>query len=208
MSKLWIEDNEVIPAVVYQTIDPSIGANTYSEATIEQWAQYGESQLQFMHTRSNIQVLVATKSAMFTNWGALTSEEQIIAVQWICAPYALRVPFITDNEDKENWNYMVQKLRGVGTIDTLEGREYISELLRERVSDEVRREVWDNDTSNSFYYDTERLLGAYRFANAQDLIAWISNKVGTPFENDGFAEKSYYTNDLKEDLVLIYNSSY
>ena len=120
----------------------------------------------------------------------------------------MRVPAISDDDDRANWQDMIRHLRGIESIDDLQGREYIIELMRERASDELRVEEWDNATSNSFFYDTDSHIRAYEFANTTDLIDWISNTVGSDYESDGFAEKTYFTTTLRDELISIYNNFY
>ena len=211
MSKLWTEKIVTVKDVAYQDIEPSWG-NGADDCTsdILSLDKYGLKVLQFTHVRRLLQIAIVTKLlGDFNNWGThLTSDERSIAIKWIVAPYVLRVPAIPDEDDQANWFIMVKNLRGVSNSTSLQGREYIIELMRERASDELRREIWTYNEANQFFYDTDSHIRAYNFANTSDLIDWISNKVGSSFENDGFAQTTYFSSTLKDDLISIYNGYY
>lgn len=206
MSKLWIEDSETIPATAYQDTSPAGSWTDYSNNIIK-WDCYGLEVLQFMHARRHISTLIAVKTAMFTNWNALTSEEKDIACKWVAAPYALRMLVVSDSDDRDNYINLIRKLRGVPFTE-YEGREHIIELMRERVADQKRVETWGDTELNAFYYDTASHIDAFTFANTKDLIQWITNEVGSDYENAGFADESYYDATLKTDLEDIYNAYY
>jgi hypothetical protein len=213
MSKLWIENIPGQKNVQYTSADLS-STHTDESSSIEAWDNHGLKVLQYMHVRRHISVLVATKSAMFSLWGDLTPEEQEIAARYVVAPYALRKTVYSDDEDRENYQYLIQKLRGVPK-QSLEGRSYIVETMRERVADKKRVEQWGDDQLDAFFDHTNDYITGYEFANKRKLIHWICNEPGTPFENDGFAEatyvdssdgqtKSLFDQAVKDDLVAIY----
>lgn len=212
MSKFWVENNNNDPQVRFQNDSPDYDEITFTDKSndIILWDKYGLDVLQYMHVRKKLQIAIVTKLlGNFNNWAThLSNDERLIAIKWICAPYVLRVPTVSDSEDSENWNNMVRELKGVYDFSEEKGREHIIEIMRERASNELRVENWGNSTSNQFYYDTKEHIFAYQFANTTDLIDWISNKVGSPYENEGFAQAAYFSTTLKDDLIEIYNSSY
>ncbi len=204
--KLWVE-NISFPNVQYTDEDLSATHTDYSN-DIEKWKQYGYEVLQWMHVRRKIQSLVVgIVNPDYSNWGGLTQAQKDIAINLILAPYALRVPAVTDEEDSENWVNLVKNTRGISG-KCAGGRAYVIELMRERVSDNLRVELWSHTTADAFYYDTSTHITAYEFANTPDLIQWLTNAAGSPYENDGFAQKSYYSDGLKDDLVNIYYGFY
>lgn len=209
MGKLWVENITNYPNVQYTDEDLS-ATHTDDSNNIEKWDEYGLEVLQWLHVRRKLTPLIyaaATNIDPFDNWGGLTQAIRDIAIKWICAPYVLRVPAITDTEDRENWEVLMKQSRGVGEKCS-GGRAFIIELMRERAADNLRTEIWDYNTSNQFYYDTAAHIEAYTFANTNDLIYWISNEAGTPYENNGFAQTSYYSVIIKNDLINIYNGFY
>lgn len=208
MKKLWIE-NIALPNVEFTDDDLSATHTDFSN-DVEKWNEYGLQVLQWMHVRRRIQPLVhaaSTVSTPFDNWANVSSEIKSIAIEFIVVPYALRVPTITDEEDQANWKVLMQNTRGINEKCN-GGRPFIIELMRERAADNIRTELWDYDTADQFYYDTANHITAFEFANSRDLIEWITNEVGSQYENDGFAQKSYFTTELKNDLVNIYNEFY
>ncbi len=206
--KLWIE-NIAIPNVEYTDADLSATHIDYSN-NIEKWNEYGLEVLQWMHVRRKIEPLVynaATITTPFDNWANVSNDIKAIGIKLIVVPYALRVPAVTDAEDIINWHNLMRYTRGI-VEKCSGGRPLIVELMRERAADNVRTEIWNYNTSNQFYYDTASHITAFEFANTRDLIEWLTNEVGSPYEFDGFAQKSYFTTELKDDLVTIYNGFY
>jgi hypothetical protein len=203
--KFWIENIIEYPNVQYTDADLS-ATHTDESENIAAWDRYGLEVLQYMHVRRSIIPLVIAKAgADYSNWDSLTPEEQAIGINWIAAPYSLRVPTITDQTDRENWNKLVKCSRGVSEECT-EGRSYIIELMRERVADNLRTEAWTNAIAENFYFDTAENIEAYEFANASNLIDWINNE--GQYENAGFKQTSYYSLELENDLTQIYNGFY
>lgn len=207
MEKLWIENIINLPNVQYTDADLS-ATHTDESANIEAWDLYGLEVLQFMHVRRSILPLVILKAgADFSTWSNLTPNEQAIAINWVIAPYSLRVPTITDEADKQNWTNLIKLTRGI-TGKCTGGRPFIIELMRERVADNLRTETWATETAENFYFDTIEHITAYEFANTKDLIQWLTNEIGSPYENAGFAQTSYYSTELKDELAEIYNGFY
>lgn len=62
------------------------------------------------------------------------------------------------------------------------------------------------EASKQFGKDVNTMLTNFERFQDYDFINWLTNAVGTPFENDGFEQKTdYYSLDLKNDLLKIYN---
>jgi len=216
MSKLWIENTSNYPSVICSSLDYS---TTHTDKTTDviSWDKYGLDVLQYLHVRRKIQPLIIAKcssnpldsNTYFDNWtNGLTLEEKKIACNWIIAPYSLRITINSDADDLSLWTILVEKSKGFNILKDTEGRAYIIEEMRMRVSENLRKDLWTFATSNQFYYDTKDHIMAYMFANTTDLIDWISNKVGSLYENNGFAQTSYYDATLQTDLIKIYNDYY
>jgi hypothetical protein len=203
--EFWIENIIEYPNVQYTDADLS-ATHTNESENIVAWDRYGLEVLQYMHVRRSIIPLIITKAgANYSNWDNLTPKEKVIAINWIAAPYSLRVPAISDETDRQNWNKLVRCTRGISEKCT-EGRPYIIELMRERVADNLRTEDWTKTITENFYFDTAENILAYEFANASNLIDWITN--AGEYQNAGFKQASYYSLGLENDLVEIYNGFY
>lgn len=208
--KIWVE-NIAYPNVQH-TDDDLSATHTDISNNIEQLAEHGEKVLQWMYVRKKIQGIVYTKATTttpFDNWAnGLTANEKQIAADWVVAPYALRLTVNTDDQDKVNWQRVVDKTKGFNLLSDTEGRAYVVEVMRQRTSDELRREAWTKETADTFYYDTQDHIFGFMFADTNDLIQWITNEVGSPYENDGFEQKTYWSQALEDDLVALYYDEY
>ena len=209
MKKFYVEKNEAIPNVQYTSADLSATHDDMS-GDITSIDLYWKTELQMMHARRLIKsAVVAVAGSDYSTWGNLSSDEQKIASKWICAPYALRVPtHYTDAEDKENWKRVIQHNQGWTFPDVIEGRACVIEKMREHTADQLRVENWTYADSNDFLKEVIDFMMTYIFGEDQRLIQWITNEVGSAYENAGFAQKTYFSTTLRDELVDIYNEYY
>jgi hypothetical protein len=61
------------------------------------------------------------------------------------------------------------------------------------------------DASKQFGKDTAISLDIYERFATSDFYDWLTNKVGTIYESDGFEQKVYWSQDLEDELISIYN---
>jgi hypothetical protein len=197
MSKLWIENNGT--AAYYQEIAPAVSYTDKSN-DIEAWNLFGESTVGYKLTRDKIKalVIIATNpnypTLDFSGWAAYSYKS--IAAKWVVAPYALRVTVHTDNIDSDIWDVLVEK--------TKSGRAGVVELMRKRVSDELRKETLTKYDTDDFWDATHIIFNEYIDANGAKFKDWLSNTEGSDYENNGFAQKEYFTEELRDDLLNIY----
>jgi len=168
-----------------------------------------ERAIGYKRGRDLIKVVVATETAMYTTWGSYPSNKQDIAAKWFAAPYALRLGTgVTDEEDAENWEELLDKTKGV-PIQGLGGRALIVEKMRRRASHELRTETMTKDELDDFWESTESIFREYIDSNSPKFRQWLTNEVGSAYENDGFEEKTDYWNQvLEDDLIAIYNGEF
>ena len=212
--KLYIEDNQTLPAVqVLQDADPAPVGFTESN-TIDDWYKYGSRVLDqyygfnYLVWRSKIlSLVVAIVDPTYVNWDNLTVEQKEIAVKMILAPYALRMLVVNDQTDSINWNYLIQRSQGL-PVQTYDGRAMVVEQMREAVGNEYRVETMSKDHVDLFDQDTHDLIGFYIRSNSPNFKQWLINEVGTPYENAGFADTAYYSVERKDYLLEIYNGGY
>ena len=151
-------------------------------------------------TRDLIKSAVLTETNMLANWATYPANKQAIAIKWMVVPYSFRVPAITEQEDISNWLWVAEF--------TKQGRAEIIEMMRLHVSDYLRREVLTKDDLDAFWYDTVDYIDSYIAGNSPDLKDWLTNAAGTQFETNGFEQKSYWSQQLEDELINIYNGEY
>lgn len=61
--------------------------------------------------------------------------------------------------------------------------------------------------SQSLMMDTLKFCNTYAEAGVYDLKAWITNEVGTIYENNGMAQNAYFSTTLRDNLMSIYNGT-
>jgi hypothetical protein len=212
--KLYVENNESIPAIkVLQDSDPA--PSGYTEKTsIEDWYKYGNEVLgaffgfNYLTWRTEIfNLIIGIVGNDYTNWNNLNNEQKSIAIDLILAPYSLRVPTISDEQDLKNWNELIVISQGL-PVSKYEGRAKIIEKMREAVSNELRTETMSKEDADLFYKDTFDLISYFQASNSPDFKQWLTNEVGTPYENNGFAQKIYYSITRKNYLLSIYQGNY
>ena len=176
----------------------------YTEITsAENWEIYGDKVIDYIFWRYEIQVLLTPivnpnyPTIDFSGWSALTTSEKTIMAKHILAPKALRRTIFTAKEDLENWTNLLERTKG--------DRERLIEKMRKATSNMVLEETLSMADTQAFFRDVYLMIEYY--INAADPIfkQWLTNEVGSAYENDGFAQKSYYSSTLKDELVLIYN---
>jgi len=147
------------------------------------------------------QLLIAAVNPDFSNWAnGITTEEKRIVSKYVLAPYALRVPtFYSDADDKINADIVLAK--------TLSDRTSIIELMRKEVfHTKVRTGILTLAQSQQFFKDVNQFVYWYLNAACADLKQWITNEVGSSYETDGFEQKTYWSQDLEDTLMNIYNN--
>lgn len=153
---------------------------------------------------------VNTPADMATAFGLCTVEEQKICCEFQLMPYAVRLNYFTDAEDKVNWDKLVMLTEG-SPYGSLSGRNRVYQDLRICVSDYVRREVWfPNDYQANLTYAQQflkdvHLLKEYYIASNDVEFGQFLKSIA-PYDTTGFNSKNYWRQDLEDDLLEIYNS--
>ena len=212
--KLYVENNEAIPAIkVLQDSDPA--PSGYTEKTsIEDWYKYGGEVLgaffgfNYLTWRNKIlNLVVGIVNPDYSNWIGLNADQKAIAIELILAPYALRVPAISDEADQKNWIELIITSQGA-PVWKYDGRSKVVEEMREAVAEELRVETITKAEVDLFYSDTFDFLQYFIASNSIAFKQWLTNEVGSPYENDGFAQKTYYSIARKDYLLSIYQGNY
>lgn len=181
-------------------------------SSAENWDKYGHLFMDFLFVRDEINsilFLLANPSyptINFAGWfnGNITSSQKQIMAKYILAPYALRLTVQTEEEDKGHWYDLLNISQGTGSIK-FTGRALIVEKMRKSIAEKVRKETMTMATSQQFFKDVDAMLNWYINTASPDFKWWLSNASGTAYENNGFEQKSYWTQSIEDELLSIYN---
>lgn len=199
--KLYIEDNVTPPAVVWSDTDPGTGYTDYT-GNIEKWSIYAPGTVNDNTIREKIKELIQVISGSdYSTWSSVQPADKAIASDWKVAPYSLRVPDeCTDSGDQEEWQNVMKD------IETARIQTY--QEMRLTVSQYVRVETLSRADSEDFFSSVMDIADQYVYSNSLDLHDWLSNTVGSDYENAGFAEKSYYSAAIRDAILSKCNGEY
>ena len=190
---------ENLPGEPYVTSETSPGVEYANVSSIANWFNYDG--LDWGRRRVYIKPLFyAAVGPNFVNYANLTQEEKIIGGLCFLSPYALRLQLWSDAEDKDVWMNVIAETKKtrVRTIEVM--RKNVAEYIRTGLLTLLQTQMFDKDSSD--------MIAWYERSDARDFYQWLTNEVGSPYENDGFAQKSYYIVALKDSLVSIYNGNF
>jgi len=144
------------------------------------------------------------KLHILPNFATLSTEDQKILVSYYIYPPTFTQADIdalfTTDEQKANWELLAD----------------ISKVARYKRWEACRQKVSFTLTqleSLQFYTDTKSFQGDYIDANLPNLTLWLSNgsypALGIDYTTNGFAQKSYYTEERKNIcLDVLVNGNY
>lgn len=199
--KFYIHDSVPVE-IYYQETQPT---EYFEDVTnsITGWDIYGSYLFDFNQIRSVLWDLVLVIAHPdFSHWDDLSYDEKKVACKYITAPYALRLTIVSDEEDKINWNNTTELTQGE-PIDTLQGRKRVYQVMRVFVSDYIRTEVLSLIDGQDFYESVYLNTQYYVNANSPKLKWWLNNHA--PYQNDGFKQKTYFTQSMLDGLNTILN---
>lgn len=150
--------------------------------------EWRNTYIDFNAARGQMGVELATAGG----FSALTDYQKKIVSRWFLAASEDRLTVITLDEDKANWEFL--------TEETLIARKARLEAARRKMSFFLFP-----DNSDDLYDDVQTLFDAYQTANKTDIIDYINNTPGSAYESNGFAQKGYYSDELKDifnDVVV------
>ena len=209
MKKLLIENIDN-PAVLYQE-EAVENYTDYSDSAIH-WDKYGKMVMDYLFYRDKInQILFIKANPNYPEidfsgfFGVMNGEERLIMCKYIQAPYSLRLMVVSEEEDIVNWNILLQISQGLENNNNhFTGRALLIENMRKNVADLVRKQELSITNSQQFFRDVAEIVDWYIRAACPDFKQWLSNEEGSPYESNGFAQKSYYNEGIKNKLLLIY----
>ncbi len=206
--KLWTENIEVLPAILFQEADPG---EDFTDRTNDMfaWDLYGQRVLDYKRVRDNISPLFyAVAGSVLENWAGLDGATKLIGAKYFFATYALRVPdVVSEQVDSDNWEILTDLSEGhdksnyVGRADTVEA-------MRIYITHKLRIEVLTLADIQDIYRTVTDLLTFYIKTADPKFYQWLTNEVGSVYEEEGFAQKSYYDAEIKADLLSILAGNY
>lgn len=207
MKKLWIEDIADLPAVAWSETAPSINFIDKTNDIVA-WYKHGKSVLDLDRYRYEMKAPFYTLAGtQLENWASLSSEVKKIGAEMFFIPYQLRLTVISEQEDYDNWEEIIEKTQGTPT-EIYIGRAKTFDEMRRCVAHKVRKEELSMTASQQMLKDVGLMVDWFIRSNSPEFKQWLINEAGTPYENDGFAQKNYYSLDLKTKLYDIYNGNY
>lgn len=201
MKKLFIENIDNYPAVVFAESAPSENFTDCSN-DIEKWDWYGLQVLQYIQVRGYIFDLVKSVG------NNLTPTQMKIAAKWICLHYPVRLLCVTEEEDLENFKVLYEQTSGV-TKENLFGRNRIVAEIKQLITlNYFRKGLISKNDIDIFFNIVKGELEEYIATNSPKFWDWISNSVGTAYENNGFKQQTFYNENLKNEILNIMNYNY
>lgn len=198
--KLWIENIQIFPAAVWQEQSPNDDFIDYSNDMLK-WDMVNV--MDWSRRRDEISSLFyAMVGTNLSGYNSITLEQKKIGAKYFLVPYSLRVNngIVTEDQDKINWDYLL--------IKTKESRINCIEAMRKIVGEQIRLSNLTLSQTQQFLRDVYIYVDWFERANAPDLKQWITNEVGSLYENNGFAQTGYHSTSLRDTLMDIYNGNY
>jgi hypothetical protein len=167
--------------------------------TIQEWDI--SELLDWSRRRNKIKALVyAITQSDLSSYESLTSEEKEIAARYIVVPINLRVEngIVTDAEDAHNWRIVLEK--------TKESRIACTEKMRLYVGESMRPGKISLTNTQAFFADVLRLINMFNETNNPSFKRWLTNS--GEYEFKGFKNTSYWSQEMEDGLLDIYNGNF
>jgi len=189
-----LNGNQPYLASTYSSIDgyqDISSIENWDKSTLMDWSRRRDEILPLFYAESGAQL---------QNFAGLSIEKKIIGCKYFLIPYNIRTMLISDEQDAINWSYLLER--------TKESRMLCVESMRLRTGQYMRTNQLTLEQTQLFYKDVFEYINWFEDANAPDFKQWLTNEVGSPYENSGFEQASYYIPQLEIDLMNIYNGDY
>lgn len=168
-------------------------------SSIENWDS--STLLDWSRRRDEILPLFYAESGnQLQNFAGMSIEKKLIGCKYFLLPYNIRTTIISDEQDSINWDFLLKM--------TKISREECVEAMRVKVGQYMRLGTLTLEETQDFYTRVYQMIIWFDEANKPDFKQWLFNEVGSPYENNGFAQMTYYSESIKNDLMDIYNGSY
>lgn len=218
MKKLLIENIENYPVVLLYDTD-TLTPDGFTDVTtdLQKWdlncvgakTETG-SIVDYKVMRDNLKNVIFGYflNPNYSNWGTVDAIVRQMASKHFFASYAMRLSQHSEQQDKDYFMFLYSETKGLNKLK-LKGRPRILEEMWERVAvNYYRTETITQSQSEDFTLSTQDLAWKYLNYSSNHLKQWLSNEVGSEFENDGFAQKNYFSTTLRDELLNIYYGNY
>jgi hypothetical protein len=182
-----LNGNQPYLASTYSSIDgyqDISSIENWDKSTLMDWSRRRDEILPLFYAESGAQL---------QNFAGLSIEKKIIGCKYFLIPYNIRTMLISDEQDAINWSYLLER--------TKESRMLCVESMRLRTGQYMRTNQLTLEQTQLFYKDVFEYINWFEDANAPDFKQWLTNEVGSPYENSGFEQASYYISQLEVDLL-------
>ncbi len=142
----------------------------------------------------------AESGSQLENFTGMSIEKKMIGCKYFLIPYNIRMMLISDQQDMINWDFLLKQ--------TKLSRESCVEAMRIKVGQYMRLGTLTLEQTQDFYTNVYQYIIWFNEANKPDFKQWLFNEVGSPYENNGFAQMPYFSEQMRDDLLDIYNGNY
>lgn len=195
MKKLWIENID-LPAIVYEELAPN---ETFTDKTddIEAW-DIALNVLDWSRRRDIITPLFYMESgAQLQNFSLMSVEKKIIGCKYFLIPFSIRLQIVSEEQDKLNFDFLL--------FETKKSRIDCVNAMRILCGNYIRKGTLTLAKTQELFNDISPYIDLFieaNISNFKKFIFGIDEFVGI------FASKSYYSVELQNDLMNIYNGEY
>lgn len=199
MKKLWVENLEVNPARVYEEEAPNVNFTDMSNNMLE-WdkARYI---MDWSRRRDMISPLFYAEAGLsLENFTSLSLEKKLIGCRYFLIPYALRTSIVSEEEDYENGQFLLSqtKLSRINCVEAMRQHVWNGYVRKGLITLAQSQEMLDD-------IDSDNKIDKFEDANNSLFKKWI---FGLDPYVGVFASKSYYSVELQNKLIEIYNGDY
>lgn len=194
--KLYIENDEALPAIVYAEDVPGENFTDKSDDMIA-WDN-AISIMDWSRRRDMIKPLFYAEAGMsLENFSSLSVEKKIIGCTYFFIPQSVRLLIISAEQDKVNGEYLLS-ITKKSRVDCFEAmRRYVGGVYLAGDLTLVQ--------TQEFFGDIQEFERGFIQANNPSFRNWIFGE--TPYEGV-FEGKAYYSEEIQEALISIYNGEY
>lgn len=179
------------------------------------WDKHGDRlHINYVHILKKIREILTIKSNPnyptldFSGMDNLSNEEKLIGCKYFVFPHPIRVSIVSDEQDNEAWNNLLENSKI--------GRIALYEEMRRKAGDEIRTATdyfAELGQNQHFYTDTYELADWFQETNHPAFKAWLCSTSVTvdgevyDYTSNGFASKNYFEQSILDDLLDIYDGN-
>jgi hypothetical protein len=192
----------------YSTVDDvnyeDYGVTSSSLVNIDtHWKQIGTFQ-QIRPIMSS--TLIGEIGPTYSGWGALSSEKKVVACKWVLAPYALRMTAISDSQDYDYFQDLLEQTSGTLKQNMI-GRLRTVEEMRQYIGlGDYRKDILTKNDIDDLYSCVSPLISRYVSSNDPVFIRWLNSTYD--YTITGYSSKSYFSQTTLDNLNIIYGGFY